>query len=38
MANGIIFIKMLGELEKIGAHLENIAERTPEIQKHYIEL
>ncbi len=38
MANGIIFIEMLGELEKIGAHLENIAERTPEIQKHYIEL
>jgi phosphate uptake regulator len=29
---------MLAELEKIGDHLSNIAERTPEIQKHYFEL
>jgi phosphate:Na+ symporter len=35
---GIIFIEMLAELEKIGDHLSNIAERTPEIQKHYFEL
>ena len=34
---GIIFVEMLGELEKIGDHLSNIAERTPEIQKHYFE-
>ncbi len=38
LANSIIFIEMLGELEKIGDHLSNIAERTPEIQKHYIKL
>ena len=35
---GIIFIEMLGELEKIGDHLSNIAERTPEIQEHYFKL
>lgn len=35
---GIVFIEMLGELEKIGDHLSNIAERTPEIQKHYIDI
>jgi Na/Pi-cotransporter len=35
---GVIFIEMLAELEKIGDHLSNIAERTPEIQKHYFEL
>ncbi len=35
---GIIFIEMLAELEKIGDHLSNIAERTPEIQEHYFEL
>ena len=35
---GVIFIEMLGELEKIGDSLSNIAERTPEIQKHYIKL
>ncbi len=35
---GIIFIEMLSELERIGDHLSNIAERGPEIQKHYIEL
>ena len=38
MANGVIFIEMLGELAKIGDHLSNIAERTPEIQKHYVKL
>ena len=36
--NSVIFIEMLGELEKVGDHLSNIAERTPEIQKHYIHL
>ena len=35
---GIIFIEMLGELNKIGDRLGNISERTPEIQKHYIGL
>ncbi|MCP3968380.1 MAG: Na/Pi cotransporter family protein [Lentisphaerae bacterium] len=35
---GIVFIEMLAELEKIGDHLSNIAERAPEIQKHYISL
>ena len=38
MTNGVIFIEMLGELAKIGDHLSNIAERTPEIQKHYVNL
>lgn len=35
---GIIFIEMVAEVEKIGDHLSNIAERTPEIQKHYIKI
>lgn len=35
---GIIYIEMLAELEKIGDHLTNIAERTPEIQEHYFEI
>jgi Na+/phosphate symporter len=35
---GVIFIEMLGELEKIGDHLSNIAERTPKIQEHYFKL
>lgn len=38
ITNGMIFIEMLGELAKIGDHLSNIAERTPEIQKHYVNL
>ncbi len=38
LVNSVIFIELLGELEKIGDHLSNIAERTPEIQKHYINL
>ena len=36
--SGIIFLEMVGELEKIGDHFENIAERTPTIQKHHLEL
>lgn len=35
---GIIFIEMLGELEKIGDHLSNIAERAPEVQSHHVKL
>jgi hypothetical protein len=35
---GIIFIEMIGEMEKVGDHLANIAERAPEIQKHYIKI
>ncbi len=38
LANAVIFIEMLGEMTKIGDRLSNIAERTPTIQKHYIEL
>lgn len=38
LSNSVIYIEMLNELEKIGDHLSNIAERTPEIQKHYIKL
>ncbi|MBE6369914.1 MAG: Na/Pi cotransporter family protein [Lentisphaerae bacterium] len=38
LANSVIYIELLGELEKLGDHLSNIAERTPEIQKHYINL
>ncbi|MGE4564303.1 MAG: Na/Pi cotransporter family protein, partial [Victivallaceae bacterium] len=37
-ALSVIYIEMLGELEKLGDHLTNIAERTPEMQKHYIKL
>jgi Na/Pi-cotransporter len=35
---GVIFIEMLGEMEKIGDHLCNIAERAPDIQKQYVSL
>ncbi|MDD5597393.1 MAG: Na/Pi cotransporter family protein, partial [Victivallaceae bacterium] len=35
---GVIFIEMLAEMEKIGDHLCNIAERAPEIQKQYVSL
>ncbi|MBE6379578.1 MAG: hypothetical protein E7047_01465 [Lentisphaerae bacterium] len=38
LANSVIYIELLGELEKLGDHLSNIAERAPEIQKHYINL
>lgn len=31
---GVIYIEMLGELEKIGDRLANIAERTPRIRRH----
>jgi Na+/phosphate symporter len=35
---GIIFLEMVSELEKIGDHFANIAERTSKIQKHHLEL
>jgi pyrimidine operon attenuation protein/uracil phosphoribosyltransferase len=36
---GVPLAKLIcAELEKLGDHLSNIAERTPEIQKHYINL
>jgi Na/Pi-cotransporter len=35
---GVIYIEMLGELEKIGDRLTNIAERTPQIQQEYVKL
>ncbi len=34
----IIYVEMLGELEAVGSNLANIAERTPELQKHYIRM
>ncbi len=37
-AIGIIFIEMLAEMEKIGDHLCNIAERAPKIQSQYVSL
>ncbi len=35
---GVIFIEMLAEIEKIGDHLSNIAERAPQIQSQYVSL
>ena len=35
---GIIFLETVSNLEKIGDHLGNIAERTSKIQKHHLEL
>ena len=35
---GVIYIEMLGELEKIGDRLSNIAERTPQIQNGFVKL
>ncbi len=37
-ATGVIYIEMLGEITKIGARLANIADRTPQIEKHYVKL
>lgn len=34
----VIFIEMLWELERIGDHLVNIAQRAPEMQKFYINI
>jgi phosphate:Na+ symporter len=35
---GIIFMEILSELEKIGDHFANIADRAKKIQKHHLEL
>ncbi len=35
---GVIYIELLAELEKVGDHLANIADRAPDIQKHHLEL
>ncbi len=35
---GIIFLEMISELEKIGDHFANIADRARKIQKHHLEL
>ncbi len=35
---GVVYIEILAELEKIGDHLENIAERTPELLKHQADM
>ncbi len=35
---GVIYIEILNELEKIGDHLSNIAERTAKMRKHHVEL
>ena len=35
---GIIYIEILSELEKIGDHLSNIAERAVDMRKHHVEL
>jgi Na+/phosphate symporter len=35
---GIIFLEMIGELEKVGDYFTNIADRTPEIQAHHLAL
>ena len=37
-ASGVIFIELLGEIVKIADRLANIAERSPEIRKHYVNL
>ncbi len=33
---GVIFIELLSELERVGDHLTNIAERAPKIQQHFL--
>lgn len=35
---GVIFIEILSELERIGDHFTNIADRAPDIQKHHLQL
>ena len=37
-ACGVIYIEVLGEIVKIADRLANIAERSPEIRKHYVNL
>ncbi len=33
---GVLFIELLGELERVGDHLTNIAERAVKIQEHFL--
>ncbi len=35
VASGIVYIEILAEFDKISNHLTNIAERIPEVEKHY---
>lgn len=35
---GVIYIELIGELEKVADHLTNIAERAKSIQMHYLDL
>lgn len=35
---GVIYIELIGEIEKVADHLTNIAERARAIQKHYIDM
>ena len=37
-ASSVIFLEMISELERVGDHLSNIAERAPKIRAHYFEL
>ena len=37
-ASGVIYIETIGEIVKIADRLANIAERSPEIRKHYVNL
>ena len=37
-ACGVVYIELLGEIVKIADRLANIAERSPEIRKHYVNL
>ena len=34
----VIYMEMIAELERIGDHLSNIAERAPDIRSHYFDL
>jgi phosphate:Na+ symporter len=35
---GIVFVELLANLERIGDHLSNIAERSSQIYQHHVEL
>ncbi len=35
---GVIYIELIGELEKVADHLTNIAERAKAIQQHYVDM
>ena len=38
VSRGIVYIELQTNLERIAAHLTNVAERTPAILKHRVEL